>query len=552
MLQTLKKYWGYDAFRPKQEEIIQSAVAGKDTLAILPTGGGKSICFQVPSLMKEGLAIVISPLIALMKDQVQHLNERGIKALAVYSGMSYREIDITLDNAAYGDYKFLYVSPERLHTRLFRARVAKMQVNYIVVDEAHCISQWGYDFRPDYLQIADIREIVGWEVPVIALTATATPKVAQDIQEKLKFAKPNLIMGSFKRENLKYIFRKAEDKLGQILKVCEGVQGSGIIYVGRRKNAEDLAKFLKGQDISAEAYHAGMSQEMRNDIQARWMKGESRVIVSTNAFGMGIDKSDVRFVIHYDVPESIEAYFQEAGRAGRDGKTAYGVLVWNDNDISRLRQIGKVSLPPLEYIRAIYGKVFNYLKIAYEEGAGTSRKFDVEEFAMKNKLHAATAYYAIKYIEQSGYWTLTEELEIPPKVSFIVGRDELYRIQLSDRDMDNFVKLLMRMYTGLFSGYVPINEEKIARVGRYAVDVVVLRLKALAAQNVIAYVPKIKSSLINFVNERLTDDNLRLPESEYRERVERQTSRIEAMIDLLQTDEGLRLKKMLDYFGAEE
>lgn len=535
-----------------QERIISSVLEGRDTLAILPTGGGKSICFQVPAMMREGLAIVVSPLIALMKDQVQHLNERGIKALAIYSGMSYREIDITLDNAAYGDYKFLYVSPERLRTELFKARLAKMCVNFIVVDEAHCISQWGYDFRPDYLQIARIREIVGYEVPVIALTATATPKVAQDIQEKLSFGAPNVIMGSFARPNLKYICRKAEDKLGQILKVCEGVQGSGIVYVGRRKNAEDLANFLKGQQISAEAYHAGMSQEMRGAIQARWMMGESRVIVATNAFGMGIDKSDVRFVCHYDVPESIEAYFQEAGRAGRDGKQAYGVLVWNDNDVARLRQIAKVSLPPLEYIREIYGKVFNFLKIPYEEGAGSSRKFSVEEFAQHFQLHSATAYYAIKYIEQSGYWNLTEELEIPPKISFLVKRDELYRVQLADKDMDNFVKLLMRMYTGLFSGYVPINEEKIARVGRYAVDVVILRLKALASQNVIAYVPTIKSSLINFVNERLTDDNLRLPESEYRERVERQSCRIEAMIELLHTDEEHRVARMMEYFGAKE
>jgi ATP-dependent DNA helicase RecQ len=552
MLETLKRYWGYDAFRPKQEEIISAALAGRDTLAILPTGGGKSLCFQVPALMREGIAIVISPLIALMKDQVQNLARRGIKALAVYSGMTAREIDIALDNAIYGDYKFLYVSPERLNSPVFRTRLQKMSVSFLVVDEAHCISQWGYDFRPDYLRIAELREQIGRNVPVIALTATATPQVAEDIQEKLAFRAPNLIRASFVRPNLNYVFRQAENKLGMLLKVCGKIEGSGIIYVGRRKVAADLAAFLRSNQISAEAYHAGMERETRSAIQDRWKSGQTRVIVSTNAFGMGIDKADVRFVCHYDVPESIEAYFQEAGRAGRDGQPAWAVLLWNPTDEARLRQIVRVSTPPLDYIKDIYSKVFNYLQIAYEDGAGQTRKFNVEEFARHFGLHAATAWYAVKYIETAGYWTLTEELEIPSRAAFQIPRDELYRIQMQDRETDTFLKVLMRMYTGIFSGYVPIDEERIARLGHYAVDVVEQKLKMLASRGILAYVPHFRSPLIHFTLERLRPENLRLPQSDYDARRERHEKRVEAMLSLLHEDESTRIETLLAYFGEEK
>ena len=552
MLETLKRYWGYDAFRPKQEEIISAALAGRDTLAILPTGGGKSLCFQVPALMREGIAIVISPLIALMKDQVQNLSRRGIKALAVYSGMTAREIDIALDNAIYGDYKFLYVSPERLNTPVFRTRLQKMSVSFLVVDEAHCISQWGYDFRPDYLRIAELREQIGRSVPVIALTATATPQVAEDIQEKLAFREPNLIRASFVRPNLDYVFRQVENKLGMLLKVCGKIEGSGIIYVGRRKAAADLAAFLRSNRISAEAYHAGMERETRSAIQDRWKSGQTRVIVSTNAFGMGIDKADVRFVCHYDVPESIEAYFQEAGRAGRDGQPAWAVLLWNPTDEARLRQIVRVSTPPLDYIKDIYSKVFNYLQIAYEDGAGQTRKFNVEEFARHFGLHAATAWYAVKYIETAGYWTLTEELEIPSRAAFQIPRDELYRIQMQDRETDTFLKVLMRMYTGIFSGYVPIDEERIARLGHYAVDVVEQKLKMLASRGIMAYVPHFRSPLIHFTLERLRPENLRLPQSDYDARRERHEKRVEAMLSLLHEDESTRIETLLAYFGEEK
>lgn len=551
---TLKKYWGYDSFRPMQEDIITSVLEGRDTLAILPTGGGKSICFQVPSMMRPGICIVVSPLIALMKDQVESLNERGIPSLLVCSGMSYREIDITLDNAVYGDYKFLYLSPERLRTEIFRVRVARMNVNFLAVDEAHCISQWGHDFRPDYLQIAEIRQIINTQrrVPVIALTATATLKVADDIMSNLEFDSTNKITSSFERPNLSYVFRKAEDKMGQLLSICQNVPGSGIVYVGKRRTAEQIASFLRSQKIDAQAYHAGMERGGRSRIQDQWKSNRTRIIVSTNAFGMGIDKPDVRFVCHFDMPDTVEGYFQEAGRAGRDGEQSYTVLLWNESDIRRLRQIGRVTFPPLDYIRDIYQKVFIFLGIPYEEGRGGSVKFDLDAFVRQFKLHSATAYYAIRYIEQAGYWTLSEELEIPSKVRFDVSRDELYKVQLGSNEMDTFVKVLLRMYTGIFSGYVTIDEEQIARAGRYAVDAVKAKLISLSKRHVLTYVQKFRSPILTFYNERLYEKNLRLPESEYDEKVERRNAGVNAMISIVTDNSTCRSISLLSYFGQQE
>ena len=551
MLETLKKYWGYDSFRPMQEEIISEALAGRDVLAVLPTGGGKSVCFQVPALMRKGICIVVTPLIALMKDQVQNLRNRGIGALAVHAGMTRREIDYTLDNAIYGDYKFLYVSPERLRTELFRVRLLKMDVSLLAVDVAHCISQWGYDFRPDYLEIASIRQLLGPAVPVMALTATATPQVAADIMDKLAFKKPNLITGDFARPNLSYVFRETDDKMGRLLKVCRGVKGSGIVYVSRRKSAEDLAAFLRAQGESAECYHAGLPRESRARIQEAWKSGETRIIVSTNAFGMGIDKPDVRFVCHFDMPDSLEAYFQEAGRAGRDGQDAFAVLLWNRTDVRRLRQTVRTTYPPLDTIRDIYQKVFIWLGFAYEEGKDASAKFELEKFAQRFRLHARTAYYAIKYLETAGYWTLTETVQIPAKIQFTVSRDDLYRVQLGNAETDAFVKLLLRMYTGLFTEYVPIDEEKIARAGRFAPAVVVEKLKSLSRRQLLKYIPAINAPVLNLHYERLDDRNLRLPQSEYDERVARRSGRLEALVNLVENDRECRCLQMYRYFGQE-
>ena len=547
----LKQVWGYDSFRPKQEEIINEALEGRDVLALMPTGGGKSICFQVPALAKEGICIVVSPLIALIKDQVQNLVKRGIPALSIYSGMSKGRIDAALDNAIYGNYKFLYVSPERLRTAIFRERVAKMNVNFLVVDEAHCISQWGYDFRPPYLKIAEIRELIG-DVPVIALTATATKSVADDIMSKLDFAEPNLICSGFARENLAYVVRKTDDKLGNLLRICRGVPGTGIIYVRERKKCEEIANFLKVQGVDADFYHAGMSRELRTLKQDNWQSDKLRVIVSTNAFGMGIDKPDVRFVVHYDVPSAIESYFQEAGRAGRDGKKSYATLLWNSEDIKRLRQIHSVNFPPLDYIKDIYQKVFQYLGYAYEEGNGSVNKFDLADFARHFSLNAPTAYYAIKYIEQEGYWELTDELDNPAKIMFTVSRDSLYKVQLNNRTLDTFLKSLMRIYTGIFSKITPIDEEYVARMTTDSPQGVKQKLITLSRMHVLKYIPRVKTPLMIMHYERLTESNFYLPDKRYNERKEVFAGRIEAMIEYLQEESLCRSRQLIKYFGQED
>ncbi|MEF9932003.1 MAG: ATP-dependent DNA helicase RecQ, partial [Bacteroidales bacterium] len=504
--EILKQYWGYDNFRPMQEEIINSALAGKDTLALMPTGGGKSICFQVPAMARSGVCLVISPLIALIKDQVQNLNERGIKALAVYSGMSYHQIDVAFDNAIYGDYKFLYVSPERLHTTIFKERVQKMEINFLVVDEAHCISQWGYDFRPSYLEIKEVKKIIG-EVPIIALTATATKTVADDIVRNLEFSQSNIICSGFERANLSYVVRNVDDKFGNILKICRGVQGTGIIYVRERKRSEEISQFLQQNNITADFYHAGLSKEMRSFKQDKWKNNDIRVIVATNAFGMGIDKPDVRFVIHYEMPNSLESYFQEAGRAGRDGVRSYTTLLWNNSDINRLRQIHNISYPDIDYIKDIYQKVFIYLGVPYESGADMVSKFNLVEFAHKFALNAVSAYYAIKYIEQEGYWELTDEIDNPSKIMFIVNRDELYKVQIDNSILDSFIKSILRIYTALFSKLTPIDEDYIARVTMDSLVGVKDKLKTLAKMKIIKFIPRLRTPLIIMNNERLVESN---------------------------------------------
>ncbi len=549
-LETLKEYWGYDSFRPKQEEIVLSALDGKDVLAILPTGGGKSVCFQVPAMMRDGIAIVVTPLIALMKDQVQNLNDRGVKALCVNAGMSRREVDLTLNNAAYGDFKFLYVSPERLGTTLFRRYVREMNVSFIVVDEAHCISQWGYDFRPDYLQIGELREIV--DAPVIALTATATPKVAEDIMDRLGFEERNLIKSGFERPNLLYIVRRCEDKLGQLLNICCSVAGTGIVYVRSRAKTEELSAFLNANGVQTSFYHAGLGPDSRSDRQARWKSGAIRVMVCTNAFGMGIDKPDVRFVIHYDVPDSPEAYFQEAGRGGRDGKRSYAVLIWNSSDIKRLRQIATVSFPSLDYIEDIYHKIHVFYDIPYDTGIGRQLKFDLDEFCRHFKLQRQTAYYAIVYIERTGHWTLSEDIDISTKVRIMVDRNELYDIELEDGRMAVLLEVLMRKYTGLFSYPVPIDEDFVA--SKVGVTVPMLRqlLYKLSLDHVIKYIPCDHATVLFLHHDRLRPKNLNLDPERYELLKNSYNEKIQKMIDYVSEEETCRSAYLLEYFGQSE
>ena len=548
--EVLKKYWGYDSFRPKQEDIVRTALDGKDVLAILPTGGGKSVCFQVPALMREGIAIVVTPLIALMKDQVQNLNDRGIKALCVNAGMGRREVDLTLNNAAYGDFKFLYVSPERLGTPLFKSYLQEMNVSFIVVDEAHCISQWGYDFRPDYLQIGRIREMV--DAPVIALTATATPQVADDIMERVSFDEKCLIKSGFERPNLSYIVRRCEDKLGQMLNICSSVAGTGIVYVRSRKKTEELAAFLSANGISASFYHAGLGPDSRSDRQAKWKSGEIRVMVCTNAFGMGIDKPDVRFVIHFDVPDSPEAYFQEAGRGGRDGKRSFAVTIWNASDTKRLHQIATVSFPSLEYIEDIYHKVHIFFDIPYDTGAGRQLKFDLDEFCRRFKLQRQAAYYSIVYIERTGHWTMSEDVDISTKVQITVSRSELYDVEFPDVKMVQLLEVLMRRYTGVFSFPVPIDEEYVA--GLLDVQVPMLRqlLYKLSLEHVIKYIPCDHATVLFLHHERLRPKNVNLDPERYDLLKSSALERMQKMIDYISEEDTCRSSFLLEYFGQTE
>ena len=548
--ETLKEYWGYDSFRPKQEEIVSAALEGRDVLAILPTGGGKSVCFQVPGMMKDGIAIVVTPLIALMKDQVQNLTDRGIHALCINAGMGRREVDNALNNALYGDFKFLYVSPERLGTRLFQSYAQEMKVSYIVVDEAHCISQWGYDFRPDYLQIGKLRELV--DAPVIALTATATPQVAEDIMERLGFRDKCLIKSGFERPNLSYIVRRTEDKLGQLLNICNSVGGTGIVYVRSRKKTEELSAFLSANGVSASFYHAGLGQQSRTDRQERWKSDKIRVMVCTNAFGMGIDKPDVRFVIHFDVPDSPEAYFQEAGRGGRDGKRSFAVMLWNSSDVKRLRQLETVSFPSLEYIEDIYHKVHIFYQIPYDAGVGRQLKFNLDEFCKHFKLQRSSAYYAIQYIEKTSHWTFSEDVDISTKVQIMVDRNDLYDIEFQNPKLAYLLEILMRRYTGLYSYPVPIDEDYVA--AQVGVQVPMLRqmLYQLSLEHVIRYVPCDHATVIFLHHDRLRPKNVNLDPKRYAMLKSSFGERMQKMIDYISEEDTCRSAYLLEYFGQSE
>lgn len=548
--EVLKEYWGYDGFRPMQEEIITAALEGKDVLAIMPTGGGKSICFQVPGLMRDGITLVVTPLIALMKDQVQNLNDRGVRALAIHAGMSRHEVDLALNNAAYGDYKFLYLSPERLGTQLFRSYIDVLDVSFIVVDEAHCISQWGYDFRPDYLRIGELRERI--DAPVIAVTATATPSVAQDIMERLGFKEKLLLKSGFERPNLSYIVRQVEDKYSQILNVCNGVPGTGIVYARNRRKCEELSEFLRAQGVSASFYHAGLGGQARAERQAAWKSGAVRVMVCTNAFGMGIDKPDVRFVVHYDLPESPEAYFQEAGRAGRDGKRSYAVQLWNGVDVRRAKQIEDVSFPSLEYIEDVYQKLHAFFEIPYDTGMGRQLKFKIEDFCKRFGLQRAPAFYALKYLERTEHLTYSEEVDIPTKVRINVERKALYDIELADRRQAAALEALMRSYTGIFSFLQQIDEEYVARRAGQTVPQLRQSLYGLSLAHVISYVPTDHSDVVVLHHDRLRPGNVNLMPSRYAMLRESFHARAEAMLEYVSETSECRSRYLLRYFGQTE
>ena len=563
--EVLKKYWGYDSFRPMQREIIDAALRGDDVLAILPTGGGKSVCFQVPALMKDGIALVVTPLIALMRDQVQNLNDRGVKALCIYSGMNRREVDRTLNNAAYGGCKFLYVSPERLNTTLFRSYLDVLDVSYIVVDEAHCISQWGYDFRPDYLSIGRLRELV--DAPVIALTATATPRVAEDIMcrlarsEAVRAARASgrppvhgftLLKAGFERPNLSYIVRRCDDKSGQLLSVCRGVAGSGIVYMRNRRKCEETAAFLKASGQSAEYYHAGLDTQSRSERQEAWKRGDTRIMVCTNAFGMGIDKPDVRFVVHMGIPESPEAYFQEAGRAGRDGLRSYAVLLWNSADVRHMHQLESVSFPSLEFIEDVYQKLHVAFQIPYDTGAGRQLKFDPDAFAKENGYNRAAVHYAVKYLEREDHLTFSEDVDIDTRVMIVTDRDALYDIDLPEPKMADLLDALMREYPGVFSYPVQVNEQSLAQ--RCGVQVPQLRvlLYGLSLEHVVKYIPADHSSVIFLHHDRLRPGNVALSPGRYEELKAAWRERSEAMLEYASETDECRASYLIKYFGQED
>ncbi len=560
-LETLGKYWGYGSFRPMQEEIISAALDGRDVLAILPTGGGKSVCFQVPALMRDGLAIVVTPLIALMKDQVQNLAARGVRAVAVHAGMGRREVDLALNNAAYGDFKFLYVSPERLGTSLFRSYLEVMRVSYIVVDEAHCISQWGYDFRPDYLRIGEMRKVV--KAPLIALTATATPRVADDIMRRLVRPGPPgeqerslrsfvLLRSGFERPNLSYIVRRCEDKSGQLLNICGKVPGSGIVYMRNRRKCEEVAALLSSGGVSASFYHAGLGSETRSERQEAWKRGEIRVMVCTNAFGMGIDKPDVRFVVHLGLTDSPEAYFQEAGRAGRDGKRSWAVMLWNGTDTRRLHQLLELSFPPLDYIEDIYQKIHIFNQIPYEGGAGASLKFELESFAKHFSLNRAELHYAIRYLQMSDHLTYTEDADIATQVRIRVDRKALYEIDLPDPKMPALLDALMRSYPGIFSFSVPVDEERLSRACGVTVPELRQLLYRLSLEHIVKYIPCDRYSVLYLHHGRLMPGNLNLQKDKYEFLRRTARERMEAMEGYVSESELCRSRYLLRYFGQEE
>lgn len=545
----LYEYWGYTSFRPLQEDIIQSVWEKKDTLGLMPTGGGKSLTFQIPVMAMEGICLVVTPLIALMKDQVDNLRDRGIKAAAVYSGMSRDEIITTLENCIFGGYKFLYVSPERLSSDIFIAKLQAMDVCLLVVDESHCISQWGYDFRPSYLKIADIRNILT-NVPVLALTATATTDVADDIQNKLQFKEKNIFRTSFFRENLSYVVRYADNKIGELIHILNSVPGSGIVYVRSRKQTKEIALALKKAGLSADYFHAGLSYEDKVFKQNAWKEDDCRVIVSTNAFGMGIDKPDVRTVVHMDLPNSPEEYFQEAGRAGRDGKKSYSVILYNRSDSTKLKKRIADTFPEKELILRVYEALGNYFQVAVGSASGSVFDFDLIEFCSRFKLPFIQTHHALKILELAGYIEYTDEIDARSRLRFIIYRDEMYSLRL-EGVVDDLLHTIMRSYTGVFSDDIYIDESMLAnRIGKSRQEVYDI-LTNLAKLRYIYYIPAKKTPFIIFTTSREQTEYISIPQSVYEERKKRFSKRIHSIIDYTENTEICRSRMLLTYFGEK-
>jgi ATP-dependent DNA helicase RecQ len=545
----LEKVWGFRQFRPLQEEIIKSVLEGRDTLALMPTGGGKSITFQVPALAMEGICIVVTPLIALMRDQVEKLHKLEIKAQSIFSGMTYDEIDVALNNCIYGNYKFLYIAPERIGTDLFRARYQSMPVNMITVDEAHCISKWGYDFRPAYLKISELRKVFP-EVPVLALTATATAFVVEDIQEKLLFKSKHVLKQSFERKNLTYMVRQSEDKQHDLLELVKRTEGCGIVYVRNRKRCKELAIFLKQNKVSADYYHAGLKHEVRTLRQESWTESRTRIMVATNAFGMGIDKADVRLIVHIDIPDSVEAYFQEAGRAGRDGKPAKAILLFGSADRNVADQRIAANFPEIETIKKVYQAAGNYCQVAIGGGRGMAFDFDLADFAAQYRFNPYIAFSSLKILEREGYIELTDELNNPSRVKFLLARDDLYKFQVANARFDAFIKLILRSYTGIFTDYTAIDELMLARRAGVEVDIVFQYLNKLNTLKVIRYIPQRKTPLLIYNEERLDDKSLYISKDNYRDRKERFEENLKAIRHYAGADK-CRSQVLLEYFGEK-
>ena len=546
----LQKYWGYPDFRGIQRNIIESIASGRDTLGLMPTGGGKSITFQVPALAQEGVCIVITPLIALMKDQVLHLKERGILADAIYADKSRSEIRQTLDNTIFGGVKILYVSPERLASEMFQTKLRHIHVSFITVDEAHCISQWGYDFRPSYLQIASIREMKPG-IPILALTATATPEVVDDIQERLHFKEKNVFKMSFERKNLAYVVREAEDKQGEMIHILQSVGGSAIVYARSRKRTKEMAQLLSQQGITATFYHAGLDPDVKDQRQKAWQKDEVRVMCATNAFGMGIDKPDVRVVIHIDCPDSLEAYFQEAGRAGRDGQKSYAVLLYNKHDELKLCKRVDDTFPPKELIQDIYEHLAYFYQIGVGSGQGKTFEFDIEKFCVTYKYFPTKVDAALRILERSGYLHYEDNPDGKARVMFLLGRNDLYQLDQLAPSQDAVVTALLRSYGSLFVDLTYIDETMIARQAELTIQQVYFALKSLAARHIIQFIPRRKIPFISYTRDRVDGDKVVIPKEVWESRREQYEKRIKSMIRYAKNDEVCRSRQLLAYFGEE-